>query len=405
MKVAIITSYCLDSTMPLAKHLGDNKINISLYSIVPQYNQNAFVIDFSTDKQPNGFIKKDILNRKMGVGLCNYLSNITTKMFVYPAGAGKRAYLNDIYQAWILSRDIIKNNFDVVHLIHTANRFSLLLLYFLRKKTIIQTLHEVTAHNGDNNTFDDAILKQLIKKDIPIIFNSNISKQRFLSYRASCTKKPINESLYTMIRFSLYETYLHFLPLQKRVSTKISDKDVPVILHFGRIVPYKGIEILIDAIKILQRKQKVHLIVAGGGDAYFNFDGIDSYEFLNYSISNEQIVDLIKNCTVVVCPYRSASQSGIPMTVFPFNKPIIASNIGGFKEIIEDGFTGLVVDKIDAASFAKAISAIITNDDLIKAMAINIDKKFKEGDFSWINIARQTTNFYSNHLVNASNNN
>lgn len=400
MKVALISSYCLDSTMPLAMHLGAQNLDIVLYGIVPQYNQNSFVIDFSKDKQPNGFVNDGLLKKKMGPGLCQYLSNITTKMFIYPAGAGKREYLNDIFYAWKLSKHIIENKFKVVHLIHTANRFSLLLMYFLRKQNIIQTLHEVTAHAGDKNSFDDSILQQLIKREIPIIFNSNISKERFLKYRESITSKMVVKSKYNMIRFSLYETYLHFLPFSSAVPKQPLAEQIPVVLHFGRVVPYKGIDVLIDAIKIIQKSQPVHLVVAGGGQAYFDFDGIDSYEFLNYSISNEEIVALINDCTMVVCPYRSASQSGIPMTVFPFNKPIIASNIGGFKEIIDNEITGLVVDKIDASSFAQAITLLISNKELRNSMSININKKFKEGEFSWYNIATETINFYRHNYSN-----
>lgn len=403
MKVAIISSYCLDSTMPLAKHLGDKNLTISLYGIVPHYNQNAFVIDFSNDPQPIGFINADILQKKMGPGLYNYLSVIDTKMFIYPAGAGKRAFLKDIYQAWAFSKHIIEKKFDVVHLIHTANRFSILIMYFLRSQKIVQTLHEVTAHTGDKNSFDDKIIRHLIKKNIPIIFNSNISKERFIVFRNAVSQQSIDLNNYAMIRFSLYETYLHFLPLQKRVAL-YTKHNIPVVLHFGRIVPYKGIDILIDAIKIIQHSQPVHLVVAGGGDTYFSFEGINSFEFLNYSVSNEEIVDLIKHCTVVVCPYRSASQSGIPMTVFPFNKPIIASNIGGFKEIIDDGITGLVVNEIDAPSFARAIERLLSNNDLTEKMCLNIDKKFKEGEFSWQNIAGETVKFYKKSLANNINN-
>ncbi|MEP7110011.1 MAG: glycosyltransferase family 4 protein [Ferruginibacter sp.] len=398
MKVAIVSAYCLDSTMPLAMHLAEEDLDVHLYGIMPRYNQNVFVVDFSKNKQPNGFIKYDVLSEKMGKSLCQYLSRVKTRFFVFPAGAGKKAFFPDIYYAWKFSRQIIKGKFDTVHLIHTANRFSLLLMHFLKKQNIIQTLHEVTAHSGDTSSYYIKILKLLIKRNVPVIFHSRISKDRFLEYRASVTQSNIGKDLYTMFRFSLYETYNHFLPDTGNSTQQSVNGSIPVILHLGRVVPYKGIDILIDAVKIIQKNQPIHLIVAGGGDPYFNFDGIDSYEFINYAVSNEEIIDLIKKCTLVVCPYRSASQSGIPMTVFPFNKPVIASNIGAFSEIIEDNKTGILVDKLDAVSFANAIGTLVSNKEMQDEMAANIDKKYKHGEFSWSNIAKETAGFYRRHL-------
>lgn len=393
MKIALVSTYCLDSTMPLAKHLADENVNVHLYGIMPQYNQNVFVVDFTSDKQPNGFINSDVLAQRMGKALCEYLSKLKTKFFIFPAGSGKRTFFSDIYYAWKFARHLIEAKFEVIHLIHTGNRFSLLIMYFLRKQHLFQTLHEVTSHNGDTNSYTTRIMKRLINYDIPIIFHSIISKERFLAFRSIVSSKPFNDDLYKMIRFSLYETYTVFSS-EENEEKKLILNSIPIVLHFGRIVPYKGIDILIDAVKIIQQRQKIHLIVAGGGDPYFNFDGVNSYEFKNYSISNEEIINLIKECTLVVCPYRSASQSGIPMTVFPFQKPIVASNMDGFKEIIEHNITGLIVEKMDANSFADAIEKLIMNEELRQKMAINIKEKFIHGEFSWKNIAKETISFY-----------
>ena len=397
MKVAIISAFTLDTTMPLTKHLAQENVDVNLFGIMPKYNQNVFVVDFSENKQPCGFINSDILIKKMGKSHCDYLLKVKTKLFVFPAGWGKKAFFPDIYYAWKFSQHIIKGKYHVVHLIHATNRFSLLLLHFLRNQNIVQTLHEVTAHQkSDTGFYNIKILNKLIKKNIPIIFHSQTSKDRFISYRASIMSSDLRPNQITIIRFSLHETYLHFAPAQLNTSKKSIDKSIPIILHLGRVVPYKGIDILIDAVKIIQKTQPVHLIVAGGGKSYFSFEGVDSYEFLNYSISNEEIIDLIENCMVVVCPYRSASQSGIPMTVFSFNKPIIASNIGGFSEVIEHNINGILVDRIEAPAFAEAIGNLISDKELRDKMVVNIGN-FQKGEFSWSNIAKSTLNFYKMH--------
>ena len=98
---------------------------------------------------------------------------------------------------------------------------------------------------------------------------------------------------------------------------------------------------------------------------------------------------------MVVCPYRSASQSGIPMTVFLFKKPIVASNMEGFKGIIEHNITGLVVDELNATSFANSIEQLVRDKALRQSIANNIAEKFSTGEFSWSSIAKETLGFYA----------
>ena len=152
MKVALISAYSIDATMPLTKHLAQEDVDVHLFGIMPNYNQNVFVVDFTSYRQPNGFIKSDILAQKMGKGLCDYLSKLKTKFFIFPAGSGKRTFFSDIYYAWKFSRHLIKGKFDVIHFIHTGNRFSLMIMHLLKKQHLIQTLHEVTAHTGHTNS-------------------------------------------------------------------------------------------------------------------------------------------------------------------------------------------------------------------------------------------------------------
>jgi glycosyltransferase involved in cell wall biosynthesis len=234
----------------------------------------------------------------------------------------------------------------------------------------------------------------LIKKATPIIFHSYISKNRFIEYRKIIPTKIISDDNLIMIRFGLFETYKCF----SNRSENISKNEKITILNFGRIVPNKGIHLLIEAVKILQDKYTIHLIVAGDGNPYFDLNGIKSYEFINRFISNEEIVNLIESCTMVVLPYTSASQSGVPMTVYSFCKPIVASNIAGFKEVIDHLKTGILVDDITGKAFASAIELLLGNDDLIRDMEENIKKKYSEGEFSWSVIASQTMKFYKEQI-------
>jgi glycosyltransferase involved in cell wall biosynthesis len=203
-----------------------------------------------------------------------------------------------------------------------------------------------------------------------------------------------------MIRFGLFETYKCF----SNPSVKLSGNEKITILNFGRIVPNKGINLLIEAVRILQDKYPIHLIVAGEGKPYFDFNGIKSYQFINRFISNEEIVNLIESCSMVVLPYTSASQSGVPMTVYSFCKPVVASNIAGFKEVIDHLKTGILVDEITGKGFASSIEILLANADIMRDMEQNIKMKYSEGEFSWTAIAAQTLRFYKELLKGNHNN-
>ena len=400
MKVALISTFCLESTIPLAKYLEEKSLDVQLYAIVPKNNQNIYVVDFSNNKQPLGFINDGIANLIMGQPLFNYLKKVKTTFFVM-YGSGRKNLFSDIYYCWKLSKHIKKRKFQIVHLIHTYGRISYFLLYFLRKQNVIQTLHEVTAHDGASSKIDLKIFSHLIKKNIPVIFHSNTSKSRFLSLREKIVpSNTFNSKLYAMIRFGLFETYKLFELEEKKEIIKSSVEKIPVILHFGRILPYKGIDILIEAVKIVQKKQPVHLIIAGSGNPYFSFDGLDSYEFINRNLTNLEITQLIKKSIMIVCPYKSASQSGIPMTVFVFNKPIIASNVGGFMEVIQDNKNGKLINSFLATDFSETILNVIKDHDLINNIEKNIKNKFDDGEYSWSQIAQNTLEFYKKSLVN-----
>lgn len=387
----------MESTIPLAKYMSLEGIKIDLYSLLPHGDQNTFVFDFIGNEQPNGFVNSKISRTAFGEKLNDYLGTLQNiQVFIFPNQRIETFFLKDLYYAYLLATYIKKKKYDLIHIIHSDKKFWFLLNFFLKGEKIIQTLHEVTSHDGSNAPIQIKTLNWLINKSIPIIFHSNTSMNRFLEYSHSVISHKLNKNDITMIRFGLFETY-HCFSDQPGIPNK---KEEIKILYFGRIVPYKGIDILIDASKILQNKYPIHLIIAGDGTPYFSFKNIKSYDFINKHLTNNEIVNLIESSDIVVLPYISASQSGVPMTVYLFNKPIIASNIGGLKEVIEDLKTGILVNDINAESFASSIEILLSNTSLRKEMEENIQIKYSKGEFSWLNIARQTINFYQRQLLN-----
>jgi glycosyltransferase involved in cell wall biosynthesis len=324
----------------------------------------------------------------------NYLSKINTRVFIYPVRRLQKYLLGDLYYSYRLARGVKKKKYDKIHIIPLAGRFPLFLYLFFNKKKIILTLHEVTSHEAKTSFLETINLKWLINNSIPIIFHSNTTKNRFINFQKKFRKNKELKNNLEMIRFGLYETYTCFAD-QNPSSKK---NGISNILFLGRIVPYKGIHILTEAIKLLQDKYNVHLVVAGKGEPYFNFNGIKSYDFINRSVSNEEIVKLIEECDMVVLPYTSASQSGLPMTVYPFHKPIVATNVDGLSEVIEHLKTGILVDNLSGKSLADSIEKLLVDKKLNKQIVENIKNKYNKGEYSWSFIADKTINFYQKNF-------
>jgi glycosyltransferase involved in cell wall biosynthesis len=140
-------------------------------------------------------------------------------------------------------------------------------------------------------------------------------------------------------------------------------KERPLLLFCGFVRPYKGLDILIDALALVRQEFEAHLIVAGefwdGELKYINQIknlGLESnVSIVNRYLPDEELVAYVDSADVVVLPYRSATQSGIVQVAFGRQKAVITTNVGGLAEVVEDGRSGFVVPPEDPHALAAAI--------------------------------------------------
>lgn len=148
------------------------------------------------------------------------------------------------------------------------------------------------------------------------------------------------------------------------------------ILFFGFIRKYKGLDILLKSFE--QLDQSFQLIIAG--ESYTDFapyqELIDrnpnkqNMLLLNRYIADEEVASLFSCADVCVQPYHSATQSGITAVSYHFDVPMIVTNVGGLKEDVRDGETGIIVDEISPDAVARAIQEYFAN---------NKQQNFKKG--------------------------
>ncbi len=136
-----------------------------------------------------------------------------------------------------------------------------------------------------------------------------------------------------------------------------------VILFFGYVRKYKGLQTLLDAMPAILRQKPVTLLAVG---EFYDSEqpyrekiaqlGIDgSVRVHSDYVPNDAVATYFSAADVVVLPYLSATQSGIVQIAYQFDKPVIATDVGGLAEVVRDGMTGFIVPPNAPEALAQAV--------------------------------------------------
>ena len=156
----------------------------------------------------------------------------------------------------------------------------------------------------------------------------------------------------------LYDSYGPAIPRADALKKLSLPDDKTYLLFFGFIRKYKGLDILLEAMADERLKAtNVQLIIAGEyyGDKEFYEEIIarqklqDRVHLFTDFIPNDEVPVYFSVADVVMLPYRSATQSGITQVAYYFEKPMIATRVGGLPEAIPEGKTGFLAEPTPTA--------------------------------------------------------
>ena len=172
----------------------------------------------------------------------------------------------------------------------------------------------------------------------------------------------------------------------------------PFILFFGIIAEYKGVEYLLEAMKIVHDSfPKVRLVVVGGGKYPIDIEQYkqsDYIEIRNRYIGAQELAGLLKACEFGVCPYKDATQSGVVQTAFSFKVPMIVTDVGALGAAVEHGKTGLVVKPCDVDELAQAMCKLLSHKEILSQMRKAIEEEWK-ATMEWGPIAEKYEEVYN----------
>jgi glycosyltransferase involved in cell wall biosynthesis len=167
----------------------------------------------------------------------------------------------------------------------------------------------------------------------------------------------------------------------------------PVVLFFGLLRPYKGVDVLLDAWRRADRPADAELWIAGMPRMDVSQIRGDGVKTALRFVSGAELAGAFRAADLVVLPYREIDQSGVLFTALAFGKPLLLTSVGGFPEIAATGAAELVAPG-DPDALANALGALLADDTRLAAMAA-ASRAAADGPYGWDAIAERTLALYS----------
>jgi len=198
-----------------------------------------------------------------------------------------------------------------------------IMIFKLLRKPIIVIEHDGIIHSGDELPFQQFLINQCIKHATSLIFLTHFVKHRIPKHLLS--NKHISIIPHGVFDFKGLDTS------EKIFSPK------PILLFFGRVNKYKGIELLLDALFTIPPESFDRLIIAGKSSYRYDLsaysrDFLAKLEIYDEFLSQEKIAKIFNRAHILIMPYLEASQSGVASIAIANAIPTVCSDVGGLKE-------------------------------------------------------------------------
>jgi glycosyltransferase involved in cell wall biosynthesis len=287
------------------------------------------------------------------------------------------------------------------------DRTLLMLYYKACGKKIAYTAHNVNQarRDGRDSLLNRVTLKMQYRLCDHIFVHTQKMKEEL------CQDFRVAENAVTVIRYpmnyALPDTDLTPAEAKQRLGLVDNER---AILFFGKIRPYKGIEHLVEAFRLLSpiRTGNYRLILAGepkkGSEEYLH----EIQQFVAREFCPEQVILKIqfipdeemelyfKAADVLVLPYKEIFQSGVLFLAYSFGLPVIATDVGSFREDIVEGYTGFLCKPGDPIDMARAIETYFAS-DLFKDLRVRRQelRDYVNANHSWHAVAELTREAYA----------
>jgi glycosyltransferase involved in cell wall biosynthesis len=277
-----------------------------------------------------------------------------------------RQPLRQVQMLTQLMRQIKEFSPDVIHL-QAGHLWFNLALPRLADCPLVLTVHDATRHVGDAES----------RKTPDWVFDRGCYRAKERIVHAPQVKSLLLQRL--GIPNSTVHVIPHVLIGDESAGENVQEEE-HLILFFGRIWEYKGLEYLIRAEPLItSRVPQARIAIAGRGRDFNHYRRMmvhpDRFIVYNEYISDEKRASLFRRASVVAVPYTEASQSGVIPIAYRFGKPVVATTVGGLPAMVDHGRTGYLVPPRDEKALADAIVLLLQDKELRSQLGENGRRK------------------------------
>jgi glycosyltransferase involved in cell wall biosynthesis len=255
-----------------------------------------------------------------------------------------------------------------------------------RVRPRVMTAHDVLPREPAAGQLDAT--RQLLHAMDAVVVHSEHGRTRLTG---ELGVPPERVSVITMGAFD----YLTRLPDERPLPDELARVAGPVVLCFGLIRPYKGVDVLIEAFREVEGAElwivgMPRMPLAPLEDAARSVAGV---RLVPRFVPDPEVPAYFRRADVVVLPYREIDQSAVLYTALAFGKPLVLSAVGGFVELAERHGAARLVPPGDASALARALSELLADAAERERLAAAAARVARE-EYSWDRVAGETLALY-----------
>ena len=186
-------------------------------------------------------------------------------------------------------------------------------------------------------------------------------------------------------------------PDERPLPPDLAAVEGPVVLCFGVVRPYKGVDVLVDAFRSVEGAE---LWVVGRplGVSLEALGAPPGVRFVPRYVSDAELPAFFRRADLLVLPHRTVDVSGVLAAGIAFGKPMVLSDVGGFRELVEEHGAGRLVPPGDSGALAEAIGTLLADPEERERLAERA-RAAAAGPYSWDSVAERTMAVYKEVLA------